>query len=381
MKNYGKSLLKDIILHLPLSIISAIYTVKNFYISSDKCPSNLIWFLTERCNLKCSHCFVFSKNRKLRPEMESGDIIKILKTSGNKIKSIAFTGGEPLLYKDFNIIFDYVSNMQSIRNLTISTNGMLSCNLLNLLEKAKSKSVQYDVQTSLDGPPEIHNSIRGNNQAYSNLMKMLTALKEMRHNSHKNIGINLVMTVSAKNVSYVKETTLIAKELELPIVLNFVRSSQNSMLALEQVSDFRPAEHQALEIEQMNLAIADWYEVVSQFVDQKYLLPHLIRMDNIVRFRKTIQWGFPCAAGVDNAVILSDGSISICETMAPIGNIHDYGLDYSKFWKDNWQKRLRKCFCSYDCAIVYSINKSYFGNKIYFRMLKDMKKNPRVFEK
>ena len=39
-------------------------------LSGRKYPENIIWFLTERCNLKCGHCFVSHKGRKYREERE-----------------------------------------------------------------------------------------------------------------------------------------------------------------------------------------------------------------------------------------------------------------------------------------------------------------------
>ena len=40
-------------------------------------PGNVIWFLTERCNLTCAHCFVSHKGRKFRNELKFEQIKKI----------------------------------------------------------------------------------------------------------------------------------------------------------------------------------------------------------------------------------------------------------------------------------------------------------------
>lgn len=151
MINMIKALVRNMLPHLPVPVVCAIFTAKNYNFSYTKCHGNLIWFLTERCNLRCPHCFVFNKGRQLRPELEGNDIIRILETSREAIKSIVLTGGEPLLFKDFERVFEYTTTLKSLRFLIVSTNGMLYDKMLSLLDRTENKKIHYVIQTSLDG--------------------------------------------------------------------------------------------------------------------------------------------------------------------------------------------------------------------------------------
>lgn len=64
-------------------------------------PSEIIFAVTDRCNLKCSHCFVSRRNCSL----ESAEAINFLEScresEGCAIDRIGFSGGEPFLNLDF----------------------------------------------------------------------------------------------------------------------------------------------------------------------------------------------------------------------------------------------------------------------------------------
>ena len=65
-------------------------------------PRRFVFVLTNLCNLKCTFCFQERKKREDRMSTENwlNFVEQIPKNS-----RITLTGGEPLVYKDFNIIF------------------------------------------------------------------------------------------------------------------------------------------------------------------------------------------------------------------------------------------------------------------------------------
>ena len=50
------------------------------------------------------------------------------------------------------------------------------------------------------------------------------------------------------------------------------------------------------------------------------------QMNNIVQYQEKGTWKFPCAAGVNNAIIFSDGAVSKCETKKPFANLQDFNF-------------------------------------------------------
>ena len=129
--------------------------------------SRLVLSITTRCNLRCKYCYVFadnvgnSKNLTMRQEILHNAIHKIF-NSYSSVKFIQFFGGEPNLALSTmqeavdktrevcdNIRLPY-PNFGIITNLTILNEEILSFYEDNHLK----------VTVSLDGPKEIHDSLR-----------------------------------------------------------------------------------------------------------------------------------------------------------------------------------------------------------------------------
>lgn len=117
----------------------------------------LILDVTWRCNLNCAHCYN-GGNQNVK-DMDFKLIKNIVETAYKyKIRNIYFSGGEPLLHKDFdkmlNLVFDY-----PYINFGITTNGiLLNKDIIKILERLTN----VNVQVSLDGSTqEIYEQYRG----------------------------------------------------------------------------------------------------------------------------------------------------------------------------------------------------------------------------
>ncbi|MBK8501855.1 MAG: GTP 3',8-cyclase MoaA [Saprospiraceae bacterium] len=103
--------------------------------------------LTDKCNLRCNYCMpenpCFLPNSRLFSGDEIAEIVKIF-VSDFHIRKIRFTGGEPLLRKDF---FDIVNSFSHLPlELVMTTNGIL---LDRFLEQFKAIGIkQFNI--SLD---------------------------------------------------------------------------------------------------------------------------------------------------------------------------------------------------------------------------------------
>ena len=109
--------------------------------------------VTNRCNLKCKHCFVFREGTPNTPtkknEMPATEMIKEIKKYKRKygIFRMLWMGGEPLLRKDVLKL-----GVKLFPQNVIATNGTLP--LINLGPKIKWA-------VSIDGPEKINDEIRG----------------------------------------------------------------------------------------------------------------------------------------------------------------------------------------------------------------------------
>ncbi len=62
-------------------------------------PVNLIFFVTSRCNLLCTHCFYWEELNKRKNELELDEIERVSRSLPNLL-SVSLTGGEPYLRPD-----------------------------------------------------------------------------------------------------------------------------------------------------------------------------------------------------------------------------------------------------------------------------------------
>ena len=70
--------------------------LKNVYLFRSE-PISVVHFLTNRCNARCSFCFIDFENPKtFKNELELHEIDQLTKSFGNSLLNVNFTGGEPL---------------------------------------------------------------------------------------------------------------------------------------------------------------------------------------------------------------------------------------------------------------------------------------------
>jgi cyclic pyranopterin phosphate synthase len=117
--------------------------------------SNLRLSLTPRCNLSCIYCHREGENAPEGP-LTTAEIAEVLRVAaGFGIRSVKFTGGEPLLRQDLiEIIKSVPAGMES----SLTTNGTLLAGLAADLKQAGLRRVNVSID-SLD--PATYKKIAG----------------------------------------------------------------------------------------------------------------------------------------------------------------------------------------------------------------------------
>jgi 12,18-didecarboxysiroheme deacetylase len=157
--------------------------------SKDKKPV-VVWNVTQRCNLRCVHCYAHSKDMEYENELsteEGMDLIDDLADFGCPV--ILFSGGEPLMRKDLPELVGYARS-KGIRAV-ISTNGTLITE--EMAKKLKDIGLSY-VGISLDGMKETNDMFRGQEGSFEKALQGL-------HNCQKEgIKVGLRFTINRHNV-------------------------------------------------------------------------------------------------------------------------------------------------------------------------------------
>ncbi len=145
-------------------------------------PKILNLMITERCNYRCSFCDFHKKTA----EMPFGLAVRIINEAQNAgIRTVAFTGGEPLLYEG---IYDLITLIKTLgMSPHITTNGSLVNNNWKRLIDAGLDSISF----SVDGIGETHNKLRGVPHSFENIGK---GMKILGKSSSVLLFVNMVVT-------------------------------------------------------------------------------------------------------------------------------------------------------------------------------------------
>jgi GTP 3',8-cyclase len=123
---------------------------------------NLRISITQRCNLKCSYCHREGEVQRANvsaEKMSLEEIVRIAKTAVSLgIVRIKLTGGEPLMRKDVCEVVKGIAGIQGLRDLSMTTNGLLLDELAKPLFAAGLKRVNISLPTL---NPETYSKLTG----------------------------------------------------------------------------------------------------------------------------------------------------------------------------------------------------------------------------
>jgi len=169
-------------------------------------PILLHYYLTNRCNSRCSFCSIWRENPKV--DASVNDVIENLKSARKAGCSfVDFTGGEPLLHNDLPFILQEAKKSGFITSVT--TNCIL------FPERAKSLSGLIDLlHFSLDGDcAEVHDNIRG-------VPSFHTVLKSIDIAIENHLYPDLLFTYTNDNIHHFEGVYKLALEKKLMLILD-----------------------------------------------------------------------------------------------------------------------------------------------------------------
>jgi radical SAM protein with 4Fe4S-binding SPASM domain len=161
-------------------------------------PEEIAFKLTNRCNLRCQHCYQWNENghhhnldkAKQNEDLDFAVIEKVFAATKSVNSNLYLWGGEPLIYQDWDKLVDLL--VEDPRWTSICTNGIWIEKQLASILKISEKLEMY---IAVEGFKEEHDGIRGKG-SYDKTMQGIDLLLE-----HKRLGtykgeilINCVIT-------------------------------------------------------------------------------------------------------------------------------------------------------------------------------------------
>jgi GTP 3',8-cyclase len=106
--------------------------------------------VTDRCNLRCQYCMPENGMKPLRHEdiLSLEEIVSFTKIAVEKgIDKVRITGGEPLVRKNIVYLIRLLANIQGIKDLSLTTNGILLAEFAESLKDAGLNRVNISLDT------------------------------------------------------------------------------------------------------------------------------------------------------------------------------------------------------------------------------------------
>ena len=290
------------------------------------------WHLTERCNLRCRHCY----QSGTVPEMSYEEICRAIDNIGKAFQSwvteyememspsFHFTGGEPLLRKDLFPILDYAR--QSGFSISLMSNGTLIDS--EMARRIREAQVN-DVQISLDGLETTHDSLRGKGS-------FQRTLKGINNLVSQGVEANINLTVSRINMGQTGELVRLAEELGVSAIAfsRLVPTGRGKSLSGEALTRQEVAEFYG--------ELRGYKDKGKVAVTSRDPLAAIADMDVDIPQAEMPIGG--CAAGIFGVTITADGTIMPCRRMdLPIGNIKE--VSFRELWAGSpvlWSLRRRE---------------------------------------
>jgi molybdenum cofactor biosynthesis protein A len=170
--------------------------------------------VTDRCNLRCFYCMPeeglqWLSRKELMTYEEMLQICSLLVKMG--IEKIRITGGEPFVRKDIMQFLTSLSKLNGLREITITTNGVLAAPYVAELKKIGVRSVNLSLDT-LDAGRFF--SITGRDE-FQHVMNTLDEL--LKHDIE--VKINAVV-MDGKNIQDIIPLAELTKD--MPVSVRFI---------------------------------------------------------------------------------------------------------------------------------------------------------------
>lgn len=217
--------------------------------SNDDIGYNVVFNITDNCNLRCPYCFNESCSSKSSITKTAKDVISEISNLKNiKVNTITISGGEPFLFKGRDLISIIEESKKIAKRVGINTNGtIIPEEFENIIKLCDTISV------SLDGNNEDTNSAtrgKGNFQRTINFIERVVNLDC----SEK---LWLSVTASKYNYKYVPQILDVAKKYKIDMGVNFIFEIGS---AVDNVVDLRIPEEAERELRKELFEYADRIE-------------------------------------------------------------------------------------------------------------------------
>lgn len=331
-------------------------------------PKEFIFIITNRCPLRCNHCFYWHSLTSGAGELDLEQIKAIISPFQYPLNMVILTGGEPFVRNDLAEICNSFSELNKTKNIQILTNGYFPETICDTVKKIlKTSKVRLAIQVSLDGLKETHNLMRNDKDSFDRAVQTIQGLKTFEN--QLNFELRVATAICQKNLHELESLALFVRRnlkisqhiFEITRDISFTGKisrdhkeqefgprDKGLLLSLEHLRMLKPSIRRIYFVKPLGSI-----KNILKRVFCANILRHSV--DSIIKKKR----GLPCRAGHDIGVIYPNGDVAFCEMTKPVGNLRETNFDFKKIWSsEDAEKRrfqTKDCYCGHTCYLF-----SYF---------------------
>jgi MoaA/NifB/PqqE/SkfB family radical SAM enzyme len=180
-------------------------------------PQTVSLTITNACNLRCQMCgqwseegYIRAQPGLIRRELGLADWKRLVdEIAGQNLKSVLLRGGEVFLYPDILPLLEYIRGKDMF--VSIDTNGTRLAQFAPDLVRIGN----LHLTVSVDGPEQIHDSVRGVKGTFQKLREGLARLAEEEKKQGKTLSKSITFTIGSANHRYLGKMPEVARGLGL----------------------------------------------------------------------------------------------------------------------------------------------------------------------
>ena len=170
--------------------------------------------VTDRCNLRCVYCMPEGGIDLIRKEeiLSVEEIVEVIKIGADLgIEKIRLTGGEPLVRKGIVELVEMINRIDGIKEITMTTNGILLPKYANALKKAGLSRVNISLDSV--SPVQYQKITRG-----GNLDNVIAGIRAAKTAGLTPVKINVVKLSSDKQDLHALKEFAAAEEAQVRFI-------------------------------------------------------------------------------------------------------------------------------------------------------------------
>lgn len=326
-------------------------------------PPYLIVFVSDKCWMKCSHCWFNEdwKEQHLRNEPLSFDEYRRLAQSIPRVAFLSITGGEAFHRADIAELATMFCKTTRVGRYQIPTSGYRVDKIVADTEVMlkSNPGVPLRIDVSLDGTRDVHNQIRRVRDGFEHALQTLAALTRLKAR-YAYFDVGVITTISHANQHVLPElAALVERVHDGEWMINIARGIGRDAMAVDvDPAAYRWAhEHVRGRIERGGFRGHSGH-LAGTWLTAKNAARREIILDIIAGRRE----GGGCTAGSAAGVIQSDGTVKVCEMIdEPLGNLRDFDFDLRRIWQSGQARAMRRdiqasrCQCTQECFLSTSM--------------------------